>query len=158
AEPGIPAADERAPAPAATRTGARAAAIALDGLNRDSWIDVYLGLEVAGLLQNIAANLALDAVEGKRLRFTLDSGSSSLYKDDHQGRLAEAFSGYFGEPVEVVITIASPQGDTPWMILQRRKAERLEEAKASLRQDSHVRAMATLLGGELLDSTVRPID
>ncbi|HLS98432.1 MAG: DNA polymerase III subunit gamma/tau [Porticoccaceae bacterium] len=144
-------------APAMPR-GARPAPLALAELRPGNWIDVYLGLEVGGLLQNIAANLELVAVEGSQLRFNLDSGNSTLYKDDHQGRLAEVLGDYLGQPVQVAIDVGPVIHETPWMILQRRRAERLAEAVASLRQDPHVRALESLLGGELVDASVKPID
>ena len=153
----MPVAAEPAAAPVIS-AAVRPAPVALADLRAENWIDVYLGLEVGGLLQSIASNLELIAVEGSRLRFNLDAGNSTLYKEDHQARLADVLGDYFGAAVEVVITIGPAVAETPWMILQRRRAERLAEAVTSLRQDAHVRALGNLLGGELVDASVKPID
>ena len=144
--------------PSALEGKERPAAVALTALNASNWLDVYLGLEVGGLLQSIAANLYLDGIAGGRLDFILDSGHSSLYREEQQARLAELLSHYFNENVQVVIQIGEPAGETPRQVLQRRRAERLQQAVESLHQDPLVRKLIDHTAGELLEHSVRPLD
>lgn len=139
-------------------SGERRIEVQLAALDTGTWFDVYLGLEVGGLLQSIAANLYLDSVSGDVLRFTLDHGQSSLYREEHQGRLAELLSRYFGAQLQVAIHVGDVAGETPRQILLRRRAERLQQAVDSLRQDPVVKALLAKTSGELLEHSVRPLD
>ncbi|KJS07356.1 MAG: hypothetical protein VR73_09010 [Gammaproteobacteria bacterium BRH_c0] len=146
--------DESALAPRASQV----ATLPLSAFNPDTWFEVYQGLEVGGLLQNIAANLELVAVEGSRLRFILDNANSSLYKESDQLRLAELLGGYFSTPLQVDVTIGALSRETPTLIMQRRRRERQQAAVETLRQDPHVKSMMALFGGQLLEDSVKPID
>lgn len=152
--PPVPENDYSSPVP----RSADIAPVAIAALAPDNWFDVYQGLEVGGLLQNIAANLEFVELAGSKLRFVLDNANSSLYKESDQERLGELLSGYFSTPVQVEVTIGALTRETPTLIMQRRRRERLEAAVETLRQDPHVKSMMALFGGQLMENSVKPID
>ena len=124
----------------------------------DRWIEIYQGLQVAGLLQNIAANLCLVDVEGPTLHFVLDIASSSLYEESHQQRLADVLTEYFGEPVIVQIEVGAVATETPLARTERLRRERQSQAVEQLRLDPNVRRITELFNGVLLEKTIKPID
>ena len=124
----------------------------------DRWIEIYQGLQVAGLLQNIAANLCLVEVDGPTLHFVLDIASSSLYEESHQQRLADVLTEYFGEPVTVQIEVGAVATETPLARTERLRRERQSQAVEQLRLDPNVRRITELFNGVLLENTIKPID
>lgn len=124
----------------------------------DRWIEIYQGLQVAGLLQNIAANLCLVDADGPTLHFVLDIASSSLYEESHQQRLADVLTEYFGEPVTVQIEVGAVATETPLARTERLRRERQSQAVEQLRLDPNVRRITELFNGILLENTIKPID
>tara|TARA_R110000823_G_scaffold111235_23_gene231584 strand:- start:272 stop:2272 length:2001 start_codon:yes stop_codon:yes gene_type:complete len=124
----------------------------------DRWIEIYQGLQVAGLLQNIAANLCLVDIDGPVLHFVLDIASSSLYEESHQQRLADVLTEYFGEPVTVQIEVGAVATETPLARTERLRRERQSQAVEQLRLDPNVRRITELFNGVLLENTIKPID
>lgn len=124
----------------------------------DRWIEIYQGLQVAGLLQNIAANLCLVDIDGPVLHFVLDIASSSLYEESHQQRLADVLTEYFGEPVTVQIEVGAVATETPLARTERLRRERQSQAVEQLRLDPNVRRITELFNGVLLEKTIKPID
>ena len=124
----------------------------------EKWIEIYQGLSVGGVLQNVAANLALVEVRGNILRFDLDIANSSLYEEGHQQRLADTLSEYFGQPVGVDIEVGAVAMETPQAKRLRKREERQAAALDSLKHDPNVRRVMDVFGGVLLEKTVKPID
>lgn len=132
--------------------------ITLDEFQAKHWIEVYQGLPIGGVLQNIAANLVLNEVRQNHLSFILDKNHSSLYDVAQQQRLADMLTKYFGLPVKVDITIGVAVSETPQACRLRVLAERKAAAIDSLNNDPSVRRIIDLLDGVLLEKTVKPLD
>ncbi len=146
---------EAGTAPAPTATTAR---IALGDLGPEHWVAICGELAIGGILHNVAANLVLLGHHDGRLAFQLDANCASLYDPTHQRRLAETLSAYFGQPVQVDITIGGVTGETPQAHRLRLTAERQAAAVAALRGDPVVNHMLVRFGGKLLEDTIIPID
>jgi hypothetical protein len=131
---------------------------AFNELEPERWIEIYQGLPVGGVLQNIAANLALVEVRGNTLRFDLDIENSSLYEITHQQRLAEVLTEYFHQPVSVDIEVGVVSSETPQAYRLRKREERQAAALVSLKHDPSVRRVMDVFGGVLLEKTVKPVD
>lgn len=131
---------------------------AFNELEPEQWIEIYQDLPVGGVLQNIAANLALVEVRGNTLRFDLDIDNSSLYEITHQQRLAEVLTEYFHQPVSVDIEVGVVSLETPQASRLRKREERQVAALDSLQHDPSVRRVMDVFGGVLLEKTVKPVD
>lgn len=131
---------------------------AFNELEPERWIEIYQGLPVGGVLQNIAANLALVEVRGNTLRFDLDIDNSSLYEITHQQRLAEVLTEYFHQSVSVDIEVGVVSLETPQACRLRKREERQAAALDSLQHDPSVRRVMDVFGGVLLEKTVKPVD
>ena len=130
----------------------------LSDLKPERWLDIYQGLSVGGVLQNVAANLAFVEARGNTLRFDLDIENSSLYEEGHQQRLAEVLTEYFGQPISVDIEVGVVAMETPQANRLRKREERQAAALDSLKHDPNVRRIMDVFGGVLLEKTVKPID
>lgn len=132
--------------------------LSLTEVSPDRWIELYQGLSVGGVLQNVAANLALVDVQGDALRFELDIHNSSLYEPSHQKRLADVLAKYFGHSVNVEIEVGTVVSETPQAYRLRIREERQAAALESLKHDPNVRCIMDVFGGVLLEKTVKPVD
>jgi DNA polymerase-3 subunit gamma/tau len=130
----------------------------LSSVEPKQWIEIYQGLAVGGILQNTAANLVLIDFRDHAFRFELDINHSAMYEEAHQQRLAEVLSNYFGQKVTVDIEVGLVTSETPHAHRERTRAERQASADESLSHDPNVRRIQDVLGGVLLENTVKPID
>ena len=132
--------------------------VLLEHASAETWFKIYEGLTIGGLLKNIAANLALTAVQGVDLFFVLDESQSAIYGPAHEGRLAVELSVYFGTPVNVAIEVGVVVTETPQSRRARLQEEKQTEATENLQSDPNVRDIMNVFGGVLLKNTIKAID
>jgi len=127
------------------------AAIQLDALRAEDWFAVFPALDVRGVVQSIAANCVLLEPRGNQLFFALDQDKASLYDDGHRRRLEEVLRGYFGEAVQVSITVQPLPMDheSPARRQERLRQEAREAAIHRLREDPVVQQLERELGASL---------
>jgi DNA polymerase-3 subunit gamma/tau len=133
-------------------------ALSLRDLKPEHWNQVFPRLGITGVTQNIVANAVLGKVDGQRLSFVVDEAQSLVLNNEHQQRWQRALADYFGESIVLSVDTGQPDGETPALLRQRLKAERLQAAVAELEQDSNVRMLQQRYGARLLTNTVKPID
>ena len=132
--------------------------VLLEHVSSETWFKVYEGLAIGGPLRNIAANLALNTVQGVDLFFVLDEGQSAIYSPVHESRLAVELSMYFGTPVKVAIEVGVIAAETPQSRRARLQEERQEAATESLQSDPNVHDIMNIFGGVLLKNTIKAIN
>jgi DNA polymerase-3 subunit gamma/tau len=132
--------------------------VSFDQVGPDSWIPIYLGLGVGGVLQSTVSNCLLVGCEGSTLHFLLDQNNSMLYDDSHQQRLSEMLTGYFGHPVQASITQGVVDRETPAAYAIRLKAERQAQALNAMQTDPLVQQVLQHFDAILQTDTVVPID
>jgi DNA polymerase-3 subunit gamma/tau len=132
-------------------------AISLEELTPESWIQVYAGLGVGGLLQSTASNCQLLGFQDNELHFVLDEASSTLYDESHQQRLSDMLSDYFQQPVRAVIQLGQVQGETPASYAIRLKQQRHADALAALENDPVVQQLLAEFDGQLNVDSVEPL-
>ena len=129
--------------------------VPLDNFSKENWIEVYEALTIGGVLQNIAANLALVAFEGADLSFVLDETESALYDPKHEGRIALELSAYFDTSVNVTINIGIVTSETPQLLRIKLQKEKIDDATKSLQSDRNVHDITNVLDGVLLKNTIK---
>ncbi|BFM21429.1 DNA polymerase III subunit gamma/tau [Gilvimarinus japonicus] len=122
------------------------------------WPEIYLGLNVGGVMRNTAGNCELVGRQENQLHFILDEHNSSLYDESHQQRLADILNEYYGEPVSVVIQPGQIQTETPAQIAARKLSERYEQAVESVKSDPIVQQLVEHFAATLDEGTVEPVD
>ena len=132
--------------------------IAFEQFSPETWIQVYTGLGVGGLLQSTASNCLLVGVQGPEAHFILDESNSTLYDESHQQRLSDMLSDYFGQPVRAAIQPGIVEGETPALYAIRLRQERHAEALKSLEEDPVVQQLLREFDGVLDIESVEPLD
>ncbi len=138
-------------------TAMSARPVALEQSGPESWLDIYRGLRLGGILQSTVANCLLVGRQGRELHFILDENNSTLYDDSHQQRMADILSDYFGEPVQVRIQLGQVSGETPSAWVARLKRERQAQALNAMRKDANVQELIGCFEATLREDTVEPV-
>ncbi len=131
--------------------------VVLEQSGPESWLDIYRGLRLGGILQSTVANCLLVGRQGRELHFILDENNSTLYDDSHQQRMADILSDYFGEPVQVRIQLGQVSGETPSAWVARLKRERQAQALNAMRKDANVQELIGCFEATLREDTVEPV-
>ncbi len=132
--------------------------LALEQASPETWIQIYLGLGVGGVLQSTVSNSLLMGRDGATFSFLLDENNSMLYDESHQQRLSELLSGYFDQPVQAVIQMGVVNTETPAAYAVRMRAERQAQALSSMQSDPLVQQLLQHFDAVLQTDSVVPID
>jgi DNA polymerase III subunit gamma/tau len=132
--------------------------LALEQATPETWIQIYLGLGVGGVLQSTVSNSLLLGRDGATFSFLLDENNSMLYDESHQQRLSELLSGYFDQPVQAVIQMGVVNTETPAAYAVRMRAERQAQALSSMQSDPLVQQLLQHFDAILKTDSVVPID
>jgi DNA polymerase-3 subunit gamma/tau len=132
--------------------------IDLQSLSSENWLDVYQQLATGGLLQSTVANCAYSGIENSCILFILDEQQSTLYDANHQQRLADLLSEYFGQILDVEIKLGQPQSETPSQIILRMQKERQQQAEVAINTDPVVQQLQETFGAVIVDDSIKPID
>ena len=116
------------------------------------------GLGLTGIVQNIASHCELTARDGGHLAFVLDSDHATLYNEGHQDKLRLALENYFGEPVQVAISVGKVSTETPAMRHTRLAGERQQQAVEAIENDPTLQALMSRFDGQLDRSSIAPTD
>ncbi len=115
-------------------------------------------LSIKGANRLLASNCAYLRREGNTVFLGLDKRSESLLTRSRQTALADALTSYFGEPLDLDISLQQSQGEelvaTPLQEKARREDSRLAVARESLEADPNVRALKDMFGAEMKAGSV----
>jgi DNA polymerase-3 subunit gamma/tau len=123
----------------------------------DTWVEIYPGLGVTGILQSTVANCQLVGRQGNQFHFMLDETNSTLYDANHQQRLADLLTDYFAEPIKVMITPGKITAETPAMMAIRLRAERLQQAVDTIHNDPVVQQLIAQFGAVIYEDSIQPL-
>ena len=146
------------PANARPRAKQPVAKISLAATTPESWPQIYLGLNLGGVIQSTASNCELLLREGNHFHFRLDESASSLYDEGHQQRLADVLRDYYSAPVEVSIEIDTIATHTPAGLARAQREKRLSEAVAAVKADPVVQQLVAHFDAMIDEGSIEPID
>ncbi len=121
------------------------------------WTDIYVGLGVTGILQSTVANCQMTGRQGNEFFFVLDETNSTLFDVSHEKRLQDLLVDYFVEQVKVRIQIGKVTAETPAQMAIRLRAERLDDAIKSIKNDPVVQQLIAQFGATLNEESIQPI-
>src|SRR5690554_3774545 len=131
--------------------------ISLEATTPESWSQVYLGLKLAGVIQNTASNCELTRREDSQFFFRLDDAASSLYDDNHQQRLADVLREYYSRPVTVQIEVGKIATHTPAGLARAQREKRLTEAVTAVKSDPLVQQLVEHFDAVIDEDSIEPI-
>ena len=142
-----------APAAAAAPTAVPAPAVAL---SPSAWPQIAAELDITGPARQLAANCAFLARQGNVVKLGLDARHEPMRTKTQEDRVAQALSRRLGEDLRIEIEIVEGPTATLAADRERRSADELEAARATLAGDPAVRALQERFGATLHPDTVRP--
>ena len=151
-------APQQVSAPAGLESERAGLDFALHQLEPANWHALLALLGLAGIVYNIASHCVLQRSEGGRLAFVLDAAHAVLFNEGHADKLRMALENYFGETVEVAITLGDVDAETPAMRQERLARERQAEAVSAIEGDPQLQALITRFDAELDRSSILPTD
>lgn len=122
-----------------------------------NWTEIYVGLGVTGILQSTVANCQMTGRQGNEFFFVLDETNSTLFDVSHEKRLQDLLVDYFVEQVKVRIQIGKVTAETPAQMAIRLRAERLDDAIKSIKNDPVVQLLIAQFGATLNEESIQPI-
>jgi DNA polymerase-3 subunit gamma/tau len=126
------------------------------------WAALIPLLGVSGANRLLASNCAYLRRDGNTVFLGLDQRSESLLTRPRQTALAEALTKYFGEPLNLDISVQQSKGEkeaaTPIQEENQREDERLQDARMSLESDPNVRVLRDMFGAEINADSVEIVD
>jgi DNA polymerase-3 subunit gamma/tau len=115
-------------------------------------------LRLGGMALQLARNCAVVGWDGRRLELTLDPAHAHLLGSRAEDRLRDALGRLVGSPVELRVTTARVDAETPAQRAERADVARREAALAAMRSDEVVQALAQQFDARLLEDSVVPVD
>lgn len=122
-----------------------------------TWLEIYLGLGVTGILQSTVSNCQLVERQGNQFHFVLSHQHTTLYNETHQQRLADLLTDYFAELIHVTITVGDVVGETPAAAAIRRRAERQADAENAIHSDPIVQALIAQFDAVIREDSIAPL-
>ncbi|MCP1726488.1 DNA polymerase-3 subunit gamma/tau [Natronospira proteinivora] len=120
-----------------------------------NWSALVDGLSLKGLSRQLADNCELEGWEGDTVLLRLDAVGEQLRTPTAIERLEKELGRFFGKTVKCRIRMGEQVSGTPAQKQQARKAQRQEEAEASIQRDPNVRALEEQFGARVEMRTVR---
>ncbi|MBF8747157.1 DNA polymerase III subunit gamma/tau [Pseudomonas monteilii] len=122
------------------------------------WLELFPQLLVTGMTGNIAANCTLIAADGDDWLLHLDPGQGALFNATQQRRLNEALNQHLGRTLNLRIELIRPEQETPAQAASRKRAERQQDAVASIEQDPLIQQMIKQFGAKVRQDTIEPVE
>lgn len=122
-----------------------------------TWWQWVKKLPLAGMQKAIALNSAVVSVNGSQVEMDVDPDQSALYNDALRQRIEQALTQATGQPVELLLNIQPPRGETPEQRRQRVMAEHLQHAIASIQSDQTLQNLIQEFNAQLIEGSITPI-
>ena len=144
-----------APASAAATAAAPAAPTAW---REPDWVTLAESLGLKGAAQQLAANCVYRRREGNLVYLEINPAHQQMITSQSQGRLEEALSRHFGEPLKVKVQMGEGALATPARLGEQREADKLAAAKDAIAADPVMRQLGETFGTQINPDLVKPAD
>ncbi|MES9940637.1 MAG: DNA polymerase III subunit gamma/tau [Candidatus Thiodiazotropha sp. 6PLUC2] len=122
------------------------------------WEAFSASLQLGGITRQLVQNCAFGSWDGKTLSLTLDASRRQLRVGQSEMRFLESIRKRLGDSVQLSISEAVPENETPAMRHTRQQEERQQQAESSMESDPMVREMEERFSAKLMSDSVRPVD
>lgn len=122
------------------------------------WQAVFSDLKLSGMARNVASNCELIQYSAGRAVFCLDEANCKLFQDAHVRQIENALRQSLGKTVKVSLQSGQVNSETPYLRAQREKRERQQAAIDSIMGDETINDLLQTFGGQVDQSSIRPLD
>jgi len=123
-------------------------------LTSENWIALFRNLPLKGMVRTLCAHLVVEENTGAGLKFILTEPGQKVFEQSHQDKLVQALTDYFGEPINVQVSMGDVEQETPAKYADRRYQEKLVEAEKSILLSPLVQKLVEEFGAELVPGSV----
>ena len=116
------------------------------------------GMNLSGMLQQLAANCALSQRDGEHFQLTMSPNHKYLLSKSREQGLAQALGQHLGQTVKLTIKLEGAANATPAELQQKRADDRQNQAEAVIANDDTVQAIMEAFDGQLKPGSVQPVD
>ncbi|TLY47997.1 MAG: DNA polymerase III subunit gamma/tau [Gammaproteobacteria bacterium] len=122
------------------------------------WPALIKQLNLTGLTYALAQQCALQSYQSNHLSLYLDPRQAALRSVKQETKLAQALSGYFGQPTTLEITLGDADLSTPARLEQQHKSQRLEQTTTALQEDPTIQAIMQTFDAKLQPESIQLLD
>lgn len=126
----------------------------LSGLTWWQWVK---HLPLAGMPMAIALNSALVSRHENQLVMDVDPDQGALFNDAQRQRIEQVLCDITGLPVQLIMHVQVPRGETPHQRRTRLMAERFAQAENSIMEDEVVRSLVGEFEGHIIEGSIKPL-
>ncbi len=126
----------------------------LSGLNWWQWVK---HLPLAGMPMAIALNSALISRHENQLVMDVDPGQGALFNDAQRKRVEQVLCDITGLPVQLLMHVQLPRGETPHQRRTRIMAERFAQAGHAIMEDEVVQSLVSEFEAHIIEGSIRPL-
>jgi len=144
----------RPPAPVAAPVVAPATCLPEDS----DWSVLVEGMQLKGMLRELAMNCAVQIRDEGRWKLMLNSEHQQLLSKPRQQQLEERLGECLGQSITLDIRLEAASADTPAQQRQREAEQRQAGAVEAITSDPNVKAFQKTFGATLHDETIHPRD
>jgi DNA polymerase-3 subunit gamma/tau len=126
----------------------------LSGLNWWQWVK---HLPLAGMPMAIALNSALISRHEHQLVMDVDPDQSALFNDAQRKRIEQVLCEITDLPVQLIMHVQLPRGETPHQRRTRLMAERFAQAGHAIMEDEYVQSLVSEFEAHIIEGSIRPI-
>jgi DNA polymerase-3 subunit gamma/tau len=126
----------------------------LSGLNWWQWVR---HLPLAGMPMAIALNSALISRHENQLVMDVDPGQGALFNDAQRKRVEQVLCDVTGLPVQLLMHVQLPRGETPHQRRTRLMAERFAQAGHAIMEDEVVQILVAEFEAHIIEGSIRPV-
>ncbi len=126
----------------------------LSGLNWWQWVR---HLPLAGMPMAIALNSALISRHENQLVMDVDPDQGALFNDAQRQRIEQVLSDTTGLPVQLIMHVQVPRGETPHQRRTRIMAERFAQAEHGIMEDEIVQGIVAEFEAHIIEGSIRPL-
>jgi len=122
------------------------------------WNSLVETLGLKGAAQQLAANCVYRRREGITVHLEINPAHQQMITPQSQGRLEEALSRQYGEPLKVRIQVGEGTLVTPAKLGELREADKLAAARSAIAADPIMRQLGETFGTPVNPDLVKPAD
>ena len=121
-----------------------------------SWPDFFNGLDLKGVIHNVASHFELIKAYDRTLCFAIAQDNATLYNERHQRGLASAMEEMLEDAVEVQVSIGATSDNTPARHREILEQQRLQAAQTALEEDDCLSALLVDFDAVVIPNSVKP--
>jgi DNA polymerase-3 subunit gamma/tau len=121
------------------------------------WLGLVARLRLSGMAKMLAQHCELKSFAESVLELCVPDEHRYLTEKAYQEKLRSALAEFFGEPIQLHISIGVVTGQTPAQVENREKQEKQAKAVAAIEQDAFVREVIENFDAKIIESSIKSL-